>query len=499
MKKGKFDLSHGHLLSCNMGNLVPIGCFEALPGDVLSHKTTLLLRTQPLLAPVMHRVQVRIHHYFVPYRLIWDDWEDFITGGPDGLNASTFPTIALPASTGLLAGSLGDYLGLPIGIPDLPVSALPYRAYALIWNEHYRDQDLQSTPLTIDTTDGVDSTTNQDLQYVSWPKDYFTKARPWEQKGPSITIPIGDSAPVMGIALHTTSAYTGTPTSYKDAAGNAPPPGTNWDTNVASSNNLAIRGDNTSKVPDIYADLSGASSITVAAMREALALQTYEENRARYGSRYSEYLRQAFGVRPADARLQRPEYLGGGMQAIQFSEVLQTAEGTNQVGTMRGHGIGAMRSNRYVRFVQEHGVVMSMMSVVPEAIYMEGIARMWNRRNKEDFYTPELAHIGQQAVLNKELMAGHASPDDTFGYSDRYAEYRSEWSRVSGEFQESTLNHWHLARDLPTDVALNSDFIECVPTERVFPVASQDVLYVKANHGIRALRCVDPSARSFIR
>lgn len=231
-------------------------------------------------------------------------------------------------------------------------------------------------------------------------------------------------------------------------------------------------------------------------LREALAIQRFEEARARYGSRYVEYLRY-LGVRSSDARLNRPEYLGGGKQTIQFSEVLQTAEGTSPVGTLRGHGISAMRSRRFRRFFEEHGYVIGLMSVKPRTMYMQGLARTWNRRVKEDFFQRELQHIGQQEVLNKEVYAAHATPDGVFGYQDRYDEYRRMESSVAGEFKANTLNFWHFAREFSSDPALNATFVKSVPTERTFASAATDVLYVMAMHSLQARRQVSRSGTSF--
>jgi len=478
MKRGLFNLSYTKLLSCDLGELIPVGLTEVLPGDSIQQATSALVRCSPLLAPVMHPVHVQIHHWYVPHRLIWDDWEDFITGGPLGTDASVFPTITIGGGSGAAVGSLADYLGVPTGVNNIEVSALPFRGYALIWNEWYRDQDLQ-TELVIDTTSGADTTTSVLLQNGCWEKDYFTSARPWEQKGPAISIPLGTAAPVTTAAANDVdvSVFSTVAAAYRKLDADA--------TFVARGTTAGVQGDR------LYADLTGASAITVNALREAMALQRFEEARARYGSRYTEYLRY-LGVNSSDARLQRPEYLGGGKQTIQFSEVLQTAEGTQPVGDLRGHGIAAMRSNRYRRFIEEHGYIFSFITVRPKTIYTQGLSKHWNRRFKEDYWQKELQFIGQDTVLNKEIYAAHASPNGIFGYQDRYDEYRRSESMVTGEFRQSTLNFWHFARAFGSSPALNADFVKCVPPETPFAVPSEDVLYIMARHNIKARRLVAP-------
>jgi len=495
MKRSKHSLSNYKLLSCDLGELVPIGITEVLAGDSIQQSTNALIRAAPLLSPVMHPVNVSISHWFVPHRLIWEDWEKFITGGPDGMDASVFPTITIGGGSGAAVGSLADYLGIPTGVNNITVSALPFRAYALIFNEWYRDQDLV-TALTIDETSGADTTTNTTLQNAAWEKDYFTSARPWEQKGPAITVPLGTQAYVKGIGLLDSDNTPSTgAVSVKESDLTTEAYSEAW-TTAGDSVRMDVRVDGATKYPNMYADLSTASAVTVNVLREALALQRYEEARARYGSRYTEYLRY-LGVRSSDARLQRPEYLGGGKETIQFSEVLQTGEGTDPVGTLRGHGISSMRSNRYRRFFEEHGYVITLLTARPKTIYATGLARHWNRRTKEDFWQKELEHIGQQELLNKEVYAAHATPDGVFGYQDRYDEYRRIMSTIAGEFR-STLNFWHFARIFGSSPALNADFVKCVPAETPFAVPSEDVLQIMARHSIQARRLVCQTGTSFI-
>ena len=502
MKRNKFNLSHYKLLSCSQGELIPTCLMEVLPGDSVQHATHMLVRVLPLLAPVMHPVRATIHHWFVPHRLVWDDWEDFITGGEDGMDASVFPTITTPASTGFAVGSLADYLGVPTGVASRAVSALPFRAYNLIFNEWYRDQDLQ-TPLAISTASGADSTTSTALVNRAWEKDYFTSSRPWEQKGPAVSIPLTGDAPVLGIGKGN-QTYTNTNVNvYESDQTTGVLPFASPTDQPTDPNRFWIEGTAaTGGYPNIRADLSGVTAVTINELRLALALQRYEEARARYGSRYVEYLRY-LGVRSSDARLQRPEYLGGGRQPIQFSEVLQTAPTTDGddsegVGNLKGHGIGFLRSNRYRRFFEEHGYVITLINVQPKTMYVQGLSRTWNRRTKEDFWQKELEHIGQMEVLNKEVYFPGASPEGVFGYQDRYDDYRRMESSIAGEFR-TTLDFWHMARIFSSAPALNASFVSSNPTNRVYSVTDDtvDKLWIMTNHSIQARRMLSKTGSSF--
>lgn len=488
MKRSKFSLSHYKLLTCKMGQLVPVGWFEALPGDTVQMATSALIRCAPLVTPVMHPVHVRFHHWFVPNRLIWANWQDFITGGADGLNSSAHPYITF---TNPAISSLADHLGVPTAnFSAKRVSALPFRAYNAIWNEYYRDEDLQ-TALVNSTGDGSDTTSNTTLQNISWEKDYLTSARPWAVKGATVSLPLGSTAPVE------IRAQTGnTITAWKQAG------------NTAGSA-MQLNANNAGAANDLLtftANLAGASGIDINTVRNAFALQRFEEARARYGSRYTEYLRY-LGVRSSDARLQRPEYLGGGRNVIQFSEVLQTGVTTSGsqtgVGTMFGHGITGMRTNRYRRFFEEHGIVITLMSVRPKSMYSQRLKRGFMRgvdatyigttANKYDYWQRELQTIGQQQVNASEVdpQAGVGS----FGYQDRYDEYRREESATSGLFR-TTLNTWHLSREFSGAPALNSAFVSCVPSTRVFADTAADNMYVCANHSIQARRLLSREGKS---
>jgi hypothetical protein len=484
MKRAKHNLSHFKDFSCNLGNLVPVGCVEVLPGDTFKHDTSAFMRFAPLNTPVMHPCHVTIHHWFVPTRLLWSNWENFITGGPDGDDASVYPTIEAPTTTGFAEGSLADYFGIPTGVDGFDVSALPFRAYAKIYNEFYRDEQLIN-PLTVSLADGVDSTTSLTMQNVAWEKDYFTSARPEPQLGPDVYLPLGTSAPVNLVDGSTDSPLfrKASDQTLLDNVSLVSTP-----TTAAIRSNTAVAGQ-IDPNGTLEADLSVATAATINQLRQASAIQRFMERMNRYGSRYSEYL-LGLGIKSSDARLQRPEYLGGGSQTVQFSEVLQTAEGTDPVGTLRGHGIAAMKSNRYTRFFEEHGYVITVMYVKPKTMYVQGINRMWSRRTKYDFWQKELQHIGQQEVLNKEVYVdGTANDEGVFGYQDRYDEYRRIFSSIAGEMR-STLDTWHMARIFASRPSLNADFINSNPTDRIFASSTNDVLQVMTKHNLYARRLV---------
>lgn len=504
MKKFQHNMSCDHLTSFDMGELIPVGVKEVWPGDIVQMSTTGFLRTSPLLAPVMQRCYITIHHWFVPFRLIWEDFFDCYTGGPANATTPVWPTIVMPNSGagGVGAGSLANYLGVPLGYnadnTGYSVSVLPFRAYVKLWNENYRDEDLQSAA-ALAITSNVDAVTDTAIQRVCWQKDYYTTARPWPQKGPEVTLPLGTRANVLGIGKATATFNDGAQT-VRESDGTS--------TNYADSALIGSTADDvfyvqegitgtsgTSDYPNIWADLSNATAASITGLRLANAAQRFGEWAARHGSRVPEFLRK-FGVKSSDARLQRPEYLGGGKQTIQFSEVLQTAQvGGTGVGNMAGHGIGALRSNRFVRFFEEPGYIMSVAYVQPTTLYTQGLRRHWNYRTKFDLFHPELQFIGQQAVLNKEIYAPHTMPEGTFGYQDRYDHLRRSEGWVSGEFA-STLNYWHFSREFFSDPTLNGDFVESVPRYDAFQdEGTTDPIYFQVYHNIRKKSLVVPDPR----
>lgn len=518
-KRSKFNLSHMNLLTSAMGYICPIQCQEVLPGDSFLQDISIFMRTMPLVAPVMHPVYVSIHSWFVPTRLLWSDFEDFITGGPDGRSVPVPPTISFsPANYKI--GELADYLGVPeMKTNTVNVSALPFRAYNFIYNEKYRDQDLLPEQPFSDAS-GVDTTTNINLLRAAWTKDYFTLARPFEQKGPSVSVPIGAGQAggnVSGITATSTVRGTDGYLYFKPYGNDKFVTNASYDL-ILDANPQIQRGavvaertsgdtmddrvsivvDNPANFLAVDTTVQGGSftldgnigKLDLRDFREAMAIQRFEEKRALYGSRYPDYLR-FLGIRPSDARLNEPEYLGGGRRTIQFSEVLQTAPGDDPVGTLRGHGINALKTPRFLRFFEEHGFVMSFLIIRPKSIYMNGLPKMFSRNTKYDYWQLEYQHIGQESIKNKELYVDHPQPDGTFGYGNRYNEYRTHPSMVHGEFR-TVYKDWHLARDFSTPPTLNGDFVTCHPDNRIFAETTDnyDKFLCMVQNNVRARRVI---------
>lgn len=460
-----FDLSHEVKMSGKFGYLYPCMVMDCVPGDTIRNQMTAFMRFAPMLAPVMHRIDVTTHFFFVPMRLVTDYWEAFITGGMNGTTEVVLP-FTTPASIAAASvtpgdlvrkGTLWDYFGLPVleganpsVFSETEFSVLPFRAYQKIWNDWYRDPNFdQETDLDL-AVDGEITSSGEINKYLKiqrrgWQKDYFTSALPWPQRGPTVLMPLSGVATAGDIvysnpARATTDMLfaTDVPIDYAGDGVNLNRPLEVNDRPVTIENINSIAFDN--------------ASTTINDLRRALAIQRWLENNARGGGRYIEQIQAHFNTRVPDYRLQLSEYLGGGKQPVQISEVLATAGGTDQppVGDMGGHGISVGKSNRFTYRCQEHGFVIGIVSVMPQTAYQQCIEKMWTRDNKFDFLWPELARLGEQEIKSKEVFYSFDADDDEeneelFGYVPRYSEYKFKQDRVAGDFRD-TLSIWHLSR-----------------------------------------------------
>jgi len=490
--KNAFNLSRERKQTMNMADLIPFYVEEIIPGDRFKVKSEVLMRLSPLVSPVMHRVNVTTHFFYVPNRIVWDGWQSFITGGEDGLDNSSVPQITLDSNYQDYAKkkTLYDYMGLPV-TPSIPASmsisanALPFRAYQMIYNEYYRDQNLQDKVQysTGDSNDGE----YPDLMRIrkrNWEKDYFTSCLPFAQKGDPVTAPIGLEFREPALA------YT-TPGGNLADAGNV---STLSDGRFSSDVSGMISIDN------IDPDQTG---INIEDLRTAVRLQEWLEKNARSGSRYIESIMSHFGERVPDYTAQRPIFLGGGKQPVTISEVLQTGQTTvdggdphtnfepSPQGNMAGHGISVGSTNGFNAKFSEHGFVIGIMSVLPRTAYQNGRDRMWSKKNKFDYYWPEFAQLGEQEVPQSEIYHDFVggSNNTIFGYQSRYAEYKYGSSKVCGDFRDQ-LAFWHLGRIFDSVPALNSEFIEANPREDIFAIEdeTEDHLYVQIYNSVKAVR-----------
>lgn len=509
MKRSKFNLSHETKLTCGMGTLVPFLCQEVLPGDRWKCRSDMVLRMMPLIAPMMHRVDVYMHYFYVPTRLVWKNFETFITGGRDGDGKLpngvevVYPKRSLNSavSSEVGPGTLSDYLGVPATAQGTyQVSALPFRAYNLIYNEWYRDENLQDEiPVSLD--DGLDITTPVRLLRRCWRPDYFNRALPWAQRGQQVQLPFTGYASV-------TSDANGTAANLPLGSGshNAQYTATGMYTLGASStlttshDTTDYRTDNSAVLKDtnLVVDLTRASAgVTVEDLRWAVIVQKFLEKNARGGVRFVEFLLSHYGVRSSDARLQRPEYLGGGRVPIVIGEVLQTSstDDTSPQGNMAGKGVSAGSLPGFRRYFEEFGYVFGILSVMPKSSYQQGLSKMWTKFSRFEQFYPEFCALGEQAVLNKELyLMNDGQNDEVFGYVPRYQEYRSIPSTVHGEFT-TTLNFWHLGRVFDSRPVLGSEFVTCNPSERVFAVEDgSDKLILDIYNRIQAVRPLPKTA-----
>jgi len=471
--RSTFDRSHGHKTTFDAGYLVPFLVDEALPGDTFNVNLTGFARLATPIFPIMDNMFMDTQYFSVPIRLVWDNWQKFNGEQVDPGDSTDYvvPQMVSPAVTGYLANSLHDYFGLPTEVPLLTHSALWHRAYNLIYNEWYRDQNLQDS-VVVDRDDGPDSPADYVLLRRGKRHDYFTSSLPWPQKGDAVEIPLGTTAPVLttgdtitltGSGLTNTAiAFNGTGILQAGAAGSGA-------ANVEFGNQSGL-----------YADLSSATAATINSLRQAFQIQKIFERDARGGTRYTEIIKAHFGVTSPDARLQRPEYLGGGSSPVNVSPIPQTSstDATSPQGSLAAMGTALLKNHSFTHSFTEHCLIIGIVSVRADLTYQQGLNRMWSRSTRFDYYWPALAQIGEQAVLRKEIYANVVADNDiVFGYQERYAEYRYKPSIITGEFRSNfatPLDSWHLAQDFASAPVLDAAFIvENPPVDRVIAVPTE--------------------------
>jgi hypothetical protein len=475
--RSQFNRSHGFKTTFDAGYLIPMFVDEALPGDTFSLNASCFARLATPIVPVMDNMYADFFFFAVPYRLVWDNWQKFNGEQEDPGDSTSFtiPQMVSTAVTGYTEMSLSDYFGIPTGIPGLTHSSLWHRAYNLIYNEWFRDQNLQNS-VVVDKDDGPDTPSDYVVLRRGKRHDYFTSCLPWPQKGPAVQLPLGTSATVKRV-----DAFNDGFNLYK----------TGGNVLAANSTPTIVTGKLTDGVDSItmdplgglYADLSTATASTINALRQAFQLQRLYERDARGGTRYTEIIKSHFGVTSPDARLQRPEYLGGGSRPISTTPIPQTSstDVTTPQGNLAAMGTFSGSNIGFTKSFTEHCLLIGLVSIRADMNYQQGLNRMWSRSTRFDFYWPALSHIGEQAVLNKEIYAqGTGNPTQdaaVFGYQERYAEYRYKPSTITGLFRSqaaASLDIWHLAQDFSALPVLDAGFIvENPPLDRIIATPSE--------------------------
>ena len=456
--RSSFDCQSTHKTTFDAGYLVPVYVDEMLPGDTFRLNMTAFARLATPLYPIMDNMHLDSFFFFVPNRLIWNNWQKFMgqQANPNSSISYVVPQQVSPAG-GYAIGSLQDYMGLPTvgqvtGSNTVSHCAFWPRAYNLIYNEWFRDENLQNS-VHVDLGDGPDSASDYTLLRRGKRKDYFTSALPWPQKGAAITLPLGGNAPITTIG----TSQTGTQYVVKPNAASGQPM---YFWSSGDANNQMV------------ADLSAATAATINQLRQSFQIQKLLERDARGGTRYTEIIRSHFGVISPDARLQRPEYIGGGSTNININPIAQTS-GTNAsgtttpMGTLAAMGTALAHNHGFTYSSTEHGVIIGLVSIRADLTYQQGLARMWSRSTRYDFYFPAFATLGEQAVLNKEIyVTGTSGDNNVFGYQERWAEYRYYPSRISSLFRSTaagTIDAWHLAQKFTATPTLNTTFIQDTP------------------------------------
>lgn len=518
IRRSTFDRSSTYKTTMDAGYLVPFFVDDVLPGDTFTYEGAIFGRLTTPIVPFMDNVYVDTHFFFVPNRLVWDNWEKFITGSNNGHG---YPAVDTPSTgdylvplmnsgtNGFSVGGVADYMGIPTGVKGLEVDSMPFRAYRLIWNEWYRDENIYapSALVTDDTYMSVDTLPGYDQLFRRGKrKDYFTSALPWPQKGPGVSLSLASTAPVIGngVSLGLTNSlqqagltsYNGDLTALQSSYGKVI-----GSTLTSTSDPLGpLKAVGVSRDPSksgLVADLTNATAITINSFRMAYQMQTLYELLARGGSRYTELIRVAFGVISPDARLQRPEYLGGSSAPLKLVQVAQTAstDTTTPQGNLAAYGVLTDMVPRWSKSFTEHGYVIGIMSIRADINYQQGIPRMFSRRTRWDYYWTALAHLGEQAILNKEIFAQGTTTstsatidNQAFGYQERYSEYRYGINKITGKLRSSdpqSLDYWHLAQDFETLPVLGPEFIqENPPFDRVLAVQDEPQFVIDVRNNL---------------
>lgn len=530
IQRSKFDRSFGYKTTFNGGELIPIVFEEVLPGDTFDLNMTQFVRMNTLVTPFFDNVYLDSFWFFVPSRLVWSNWQAFCGEQAPGQVSTDYliPTLDLTDSgTSFASETIFDYVGLPTNVKlnntNNPINSLPFRAYNLIYNEWFRDENLID-PVEVPLGDGPDDLSTYKLLKRAKRHDYFTSALPWPQKGPSVDVGLSGNAPVVGFGSGSTWQFSSSPDSstntswalhsgsisYKPVQGggrvpllalpNAEGPYLGFEnqsgkeiyyplTELSGSNDTGSYYFNGAQLQPSsgvapYADLSGVSAITINDLRQAFQIQKFYEKWARGGSRYTETLRVMFNVISPDARLQRPEFLGSGSTRINVIQTAQTSstDSTSPQSNLTAYGISGATRHGFTHSFVEHGYVVGIICARADITYQQGISRMWSRRGIFDFYWPTLAHLGEQTILNQEIYAqGTSADNDVFGYQERYAEYRYHPSQITGKLRSTdstSLDVWHLAQKFDTLPTLSQDFIEeNPPFERVAAIQNEPIFF----------------------